>query len=58
MGDGEQGDKKTQPEVDVMQGRLAGRFGKMNSMAAKETVKCVLAVHDEIGDGAMEQSHR
>lgn len=57
MRDGEERDKQTQAEVDVVQGRLAGRFGKMNSMAAKETVKCVLAVHDEIGDGAMEESH-
>jgi len=55
--DREEGNEETQPEVDVVQGRLAGRFGKMNPMTAEETVERVLAIHDEIGNGTMEESH-
>ena len=57
MSDGEQRDKKTEAEVDVVKGGLAGRLGKVNTIAAKEPVQGVLAIHDEIADWTVEQSH-
>jgi len=55
--DREKRDEQSQAEVDIVQCPLAGRLREMDSVAAEEAIKGLLAMQNEIGDGTMEESH-
>ena len=52
-----QRDEESEAEVNVVHRCLAGRLWEMHTVPAKEPVKRVLALHNEVCDGTMEKSY-